>query len=240
MIFYSAISNLLTRSFKHYGVSAMNAVTPNPVTASFQPHADFTTLAEDAVIERTKNALEANGFEVFVVDSGAEARDKILSLIPEGSEVMTNTSKTLDEIGVTSAINESGKYDAIRPKLMALFGDPTKKREQRKIAAAPDYSLGSVHAITETGDVVIASGSGSQIGQYPYAAGKVIFVAGTHKIVRDLDEAHRRLREHALPLENERMLGAYGRNSAIKKVLTIHGDAPGRFTLVLIREHVGF
>jgi hypothetical protein len=218
----------------------MNAVTPNTESQSFQPHPHFTTLAEDHVIDRTKAALEANGFQVFVVDSGEEARAKILELIPEGAEVMTNTSKTLDDIGISQAINESGRYDAIRPKLMALFGDPTKKREQRKIAAAPDYSLGSVHAITEAGDVVIASGSGSQIGQYPYAAGQVIFVAGTHKIVRDLDEAHRRLREHALPLENERMLGAYGRNSAIKKVLTIHGDAPGRYTLVLIREHLGF
>jgi L-lactate utilization protein LutC len=219
---------------------AMNAVTPSTESESVPLQTRFTTLAEDHVIERTRAALEANGFEVFVVDSGAEAKAKILELIPEGAEVMTNTSKTLDEIGISSAINESGKYDAIRPKLMALFGDPTKKREQRKIAAAPDYALGSVHAITETGDIVIASGSGSQIGQYPYAAGKVIFVAGTHKIVSDIEEAHRRLKEHALPLENQRMQGVYGRNSAIKKVLTIHGDAPGRFTLVLIREHLGF
>ena len=94
--------------------------------------------------------------------------------------------------------------------------------------------------LAASGDVVIASGSGSQIGQYPYAAGRVILVAGTHKIVRDGDEARRRLTEHALPLENERMLGAYGRGSAIKKVLTVHGDAPGRFTVVLIREHLGF
>lgn len=218
----------------------MNAVTPNTETKAFQPHSRYTTLAEDHVIDRTKAALEANGFEVFVVDSGAEAKAKILELIPEGSEVMTNTSKTLDEIGISQAINESGKYDAVRPKLMALFGDPTKKREQRKVAAAPDFALGSAHAITETGDVVIASGSGSQIGQYPYAAGRVILVAGTHKIVPDVERAQLRLREHALPLENERMLGAYGRGSSIKKVLTIHGDAPGRFTVVLIREHFGF
>jgi L-lactate utilization protein LutC len=218
----------------------MNAVTPTTDSKPFEPHARYTTLAEDHVIERTKAALEANGFEVFVVDSGTEAKARILELIPEGSEVMTNTSKTLDEIGISQIINESGRYDAIRPKLMALFGDPTKKREQRKVAAAPDFALGSAHAITETGDVVIASGSGSQIGQYPYAAGRVILVAGTHKIVPDVEHAQLRLREHALPLENERMLGAYGRGSSIKKVLTIHGDYPGRFTVVLIREHLGF
>jgi hypothetical protein len=218
----------------------MNAVTPNTDIQPFRPHPRYTTPAEDHVIERTKAALEANGFEVFVVDNAAEAKAKVLELIPEGAEVMTNTSKTLDEIGISREINESGRYEAVRPKLMALFGDPTKKREQRKVAAAPDFSLGSVHAITEDGDIVIASGSGSQIGQYPYAAGRVILVAGTHKIVRDIDAAHLRLREHALPLENERMLGAYGRGSAIKKVLTIHGEAPGRLTLILIREHLGF
>ena len=98
---------------------------------------------------------------------------------------MTNTSRTLDEIGVTAEINESGRYDAVRGKMMALYGDPTKKREMRKIAAAPDFALGSVQAVTEDGEVLIASATGSQLGQYPYSAGKVIWVAGTHKIVAD-------------------------------------------------------
>jgi L-lactate utilization protein LutC len=212
----------------------MTAVT------AFQPDPKYTTIASDAIIERTKKALEANGFEVFVAENGAEAKAQVLELIPEGAEVMTNTSQTLDEIGVSAAINQSGKYDALRPKLMALFGDPDKKREQRKIAAAPDYSLGSVHAITEDGHVVIASGSGSQIGQYPYAAGKVIWVVGTHKIVRDEAEAEQRLQEHALPLENERMRAVYGRDSALLKVLHIRGERPGRATIVLIREPLGF
>lgn len=212
----------------------MNAVTP------FKPDPKYTALAEEETIERTKKALEANGFEVFVVDSATEAKAKVLELIPEGAEVMTNSSKTLDDIGLSAVLNESGKYDALRPKLMALFADPNKKREQRKVAAAPDFSLGSVNAITETGSVIIASASGSQISQYPYAAGKVIWVAGTHKIVRDAAEAERRLKEHALPLENERALAVYGFNSALLKVLTIHGDRPGHYTLVLIREHLGF
>jgi acyl-CoA hydrolase len=212
----------------------MTAVTP------FKPDPRYTTLAEDAVIERTKKALEANGFEVFVVDDAEEAKAKVLALIPEGAEVMTNSSRTLDEIGVSAALNESGKYDALRPKLMAIFGDPSKKREQRKIAAAPDFALGSVSAITEDGHVIVGSGSGSQLGQYSYAAGKVIWVAGTHKIVRDAHEAERRLNEHSLPLENERMQAAYGRNSALMKVLSIRGDRLGRFTIILIREHVGF
>jgi hypothetical protein len=212
----------------------MNAVT------AFKPDPRYTALAEDATIDRTKKALEANGFEVFVVDSAAEAKAKVLELIPEGSEVMTNTSKTLDETGIAAEINESGRYDAVRPKLMALYANPEKKREQRKVAAAPDFALGSVHAITGDGHVIIASASGSQIGQYPYAAGKVIFVAGTHKIVRDAAEAERRLKEHSLPLENERALAAYGFGSALLKVLHIRGDRPGHYTLVLIREHIGF
>ena len=213
----------------------MNAVT------AFKPDPKYTALAEDEAIERAKKALEANGFEVFVVDSATEAKAKVLELIPEGSEVMTNSSKTLDEIGVSKEINESGHYDAIRPKMMALYGDPTKKREMRKIAAAPDYALGSVHAITEQGEVIIASASGSQLGPYPYAAGKVIWVAGTHKIVADHDHGRRRIREHTFPLENERAQAAYGMGSSIHKELTIRGDsAPGRYTLILIREHIGF
>ena len=213
----------------------MTAVT------AFKPISDFAELADEASLARTKKALEANGFEVFVVDSGAEAKAKVLELIPAGSEVMTNTSKTLDEIGVSKEINESGRYDAIRPKMMALYADPTKKREMRKIAAAPDFALGSVHAITEHGEVIIASASGSQLGPYPYSAGKVIWVAGTHKIVDDHDHGRRRIKEHTFPLENERAQAAYGMGSSIHKELTIRGDsAPGRYTLVLIREHIGF
>jgi hypothetical protein len=212
----------------------MNAVT------AFTPDPRHIALADDVTIARTQKALEANGFEVFVVENSAEAKAKILELIPEGSEVMTNTSKTLDEIGISAAINESGKYDAVRPKLMALYGDPNKKREQRKVAAAPDFSLGSVAAVTEDGHLVIASASGSQLGQYPYAAGHVILVAGTHKIVEDDAAAERRLNEHAFPLENERALAAYGMNSALLKILTLRGERPGRVTVVLIREHLGF
>lgn len=213
----------------------MNAVT------AFTPDPRHTALAEDHIVEKTQKALEANGFQVFVVDSGAEARAKVLDLIPAGSEVMTNTSKTLDDIGISAEINESGRFDALRPKLMALIGDPTKKREQRKIAAAPDFSIGSVHAITEEGSLVIASGSGSQIGQYPYAAGRVIFVAGTHKIVANLAEAEARMQEHTLPLENVRALAAYGRGSEVGKLLILHADrTPDRTTVVLIREHLGF
>ena len=211
------------------------------VATAFKPDAKYITLAEDEILEKTKKALENNGFQVFVVENGAEAKARVLALIPEGAEVMTNTSRTLDEIGVTAAINESGKYDAVRPKLMALYADPTKKREQRKIAAAPDYAVGSVHAITEDGTLTIASGTGSQLGQYPYSAGNVILVAGTHKIVRDTEAAHRRIHEHALPLEHERALVAYGTGSAVGKILTLRADRnPGRTTVVLIKEHIGF
>lgn len=212
----------------------MNAVT------AFKPDPRHTALADEASIANAKTALEAVGIDVVVVDSAAEAKAKVLELIPEGAEVMTNASKTLDDSGIAAAINDSGKYDALRPKLMAIYGDPEKKREQRKLAAAPDYSLGSVAAVTEDGAILIASASGSQLGQYTYAAGKVIFVVGTHKIVANVEEAQQRLKEHVFPLENERALAAYGMNSAILKVLTIHGERPGRFTVVFIREHLGF
>jgi hypothetical protein len=212
----------------------------NAVTQAFVPDPRHIALADETAISNAKAALEKAGIEVFVVDSAAEAKAKVLELIPEGSEVMTNASKTLDDTGIAAAINESGKFDALKPKLMAIYGNPDKKREQRKLAAAPDYSLGSVAAVTEDGTLLIASASGSQLGQYTYAAGKVIWVVGTHKIVKDVAEAQQRLNEHVFPLENERALAAYGFNSAILKVLTIHGERPGRLTLILIREPLGF
>lgn len=212
-------------------MTAVTQIVANP---------EFARLAPDHSLERTKKALEANGFDVFIVDSPEVAKAKVLELIPEGAEVMTNTSRTLDETGISAEINESGRYDAIRPKFMQLYAEQ-KVREMRKLAGAPDYVLGSVHAVTEDGEVMIASGSGSQIGPYPYSAGKVIWVAGTHKIVRDQAEGTRRIHEHSLPLEHERMMAAHGIGSAIGKVLTLHADrTPNRSTLILIKEHIGF
>lgn len=202
----------------------------------------FDTLASNEQIERTKRALEANGFTVVVADDEAAAKKAALDLIPKGSEVLTNTSKTLEVLGLTKEIDESGNYDSVRNKLNAMWGDESKKREQRKLGAAPDYTIGSVHAITEDGEVFVASNTGSQLPSYSYGAGTVIWVVGAQKLVKAAEEARKRLREYVLPLESERAKAAYGApGSNISKLLVFSKEVqPGRITIILVKKALGF
>ena len=163
----------------------------------------------------------------------------VLDLVPEGVEVHIGLSETMRELGVTSEIENSGRYDAIRPKLTRLDRE-TQQREIRKLGTAPDYMLGSVHAITEDGLLVAASGSGSQLAPYAYGAGKLILVVGSQKIVRDLDEALRRVREYSLPLEDARMKSLRRPGSLISKILILEWERPGRVTVILLEDPIGF
>jgi L-lactate utilization protein LutB len=204
----------------------------------------WNDIPDDATIERVRTALAANGFEAFTVKDGAEAVSKVLSLIPEGTETFTMPSATLDSIGLVKAVNESGKYDSVRAKLVSM--DAAKQgREMRKLGAGPDVSIGSVHAVTEGGSLVIASLTGSQLPAYAYGAGTAIFVVGVNKVVKNLDEASKRLEERVVPMESARARKAYGLpdsfNSKPNKVLTINGEAqPGRIKVVLVKEALGF
>ena len=128
----------------------------------------------------------------------------MLAEIPAGAEVHIALSETMRELGITSEIDESGRYDSIRSRLSALDRE-TQGREMRKLGAAPDYIVGSAHAVTDDGEIVVGSGSGSQLGAYAYAGGNVILVIGHQKLVHDLDEGLRRLREYSLPREFARM-----------------------------------
>ncbi len=203
---------------------------------------DYKNGASDERIESAKKGLENNNIEVLVVEDADEARQKVLELLPKGAEVLTATSQTLEKTGLNEAINASGDYDAVSPKLRAMWGDPSKKREQRKLGAAPDYIIGSVHAVTEDGQVLIASNTGSQLPGYSYAAGKVIWVVGSQKIVKDLDEAEVRLQQHVFPLENERAKKAYGGDgSHISKRLIVSREVnPDRVTIVIVKEPLGY
>ncbi|MGH9920012.1 MAG: LUD domain-containing protein [Nitrososphaerales archaeon] len=116
----------------------------------------------------------------------------------------------------------------------------TQRAEMRKLGAAPDVVVGSVHAITEDGRVVAASASGSQLGAYVSGAGKVIWVVGSQKVVPDIETAMRRVQLYAYPKEDIRAREKYGMPSAVLKILTLNGDWPGRTTVVLVREPVGY
>jgi acyl-CoA hydrolase len=199
----------------------------------------FTTLPDDEGLAATVVALEEHGFSVEVVDDLDAAREAVLARIPEGASVMTNTSVTLEESGIAAAINERGPYESARNEMMALDFE-TQIQEMKAIAGQPDFALGSVHAITRDGTLVIASASGSQLASYAWGAGKVIFVVGAQKLVPTLEAARERIYDHSLILEDARALAAYGMNSRVGKLLEIRQEDPDRIHIVLIRQVVGF
>jgi acyl-CoA hydrolase len=199
----------------------------------------FTALPDDETLGATVVALEEHGFSVEVVDDLDAARATVLARIPDGSSVMTNTSVTLDETGIAAAINEDGPYESARNKMFAL-DYATQLTEMKAIAGQPDYALGSVHAVTRDGTLVIASASGSQLSSYAWGAANVIFVVGAQKLVPSPEAARERIIEHSLKLEDARAYAAYGQNSFVGKVLELHQELPGRIHVVLIRQSVGF
>jgi acyl-CoA hydrolase len=199
----------------------------------------FITLPDDATLSATVVALEEHGFSVEVVDDLDAARRAALARIPHGSSVMTNTSVTLQETGIEDAINGGGPYESARNKMLALDYQ-TQVQQMKKIAGQPDYALGSVHAVTRDGSLVIASASGSQLATYAWGAANVIFVVGAQKFVPTLTAAHERIYQHSLKLEDARAQAAYGQHSSVGKVLEIHQELPGRIHIILIRQQVGF
>jgi acyl-CoA hydrolase len=199
----------------------------------------FTALADEQTLAVTVTALEEHGFSVEIADDLDSARQAVLARIPHGASVMTNTSVTLAETGIAEAINDGGPYESARNKMFAL-DFATQAQQMKAIGGQPDYALGSVHAITGDGTLVVASASGSQLASYAWGAANVIFVAGTQKLVPTLEAARERVYQHSLVLEDARAIAAYGQHSQVGKILEIHAELPGRIHIVLIRQAVGF
>ncbi len=200
---------------------------------------EFTRLASDEQIEKTVQALEANGMQVRVFESGDEAREFVLSQIPSGAVVYNPPSRTLEEIGLKTDIESATRFRPLRARLATL--DKIKDlAEYRKLVASPDVTVGSVHAITEQGEVMLASATGSQLGSAAVGAGRVIWVAGTQKLVPTLEEGLRRIREYSYPLEDARTRQVYGTPSAVNKILIVNGEQPGRITIALVKQNLGF
>jgi hypothetical protein len=200
----------------------------------------FGTLADEASVNRASAALEANGITVLRAADAAEAKRIVLGLIPDGAQVHHGASQTLEVAGIIDAIDKSGRYEPLRPRIWGM-DRKTQGAEIRRLGAAPDVMLGSVHAVTETGSLIAASMGGSQLGPYASGAGRVILVVGTQKIVSDLEEGLRRVNDYAFPLEEARAQLAYGIHSAVNKVLIINREVvPGRITVVFVNEVIGF
>ena len=210
------------------------------------PNRVWARLASDEQITRTAAALDTNGMRALVVDTGDEARHQVFNLLPAGAQVLTMTSRTLETIGVAAEIDEpselaaSRRYDAVRPRLMQMDMQ-TQWPEMRRMGASPDYAVGSVHAVTEHGEVFIASASGSQLAPYVSGAGAVIWVVGSQKIVPDRDAAFKRIYEYSYPREDARAREAYGMSSGVNKVLVVNREfMAGRITVILVKQELGF
>jgi hypothetical protein len=210
---------------------ATNVLAPNNV---------FAKLASDEQIARAAKALEANGIKVLIAKNGEEAKRLFFEMVPEGSEVFLGASVTLEKLGIQPEIDKSGRFDALRPRMFAMNRE-TQGREMRKLVGAPDFAAGSVHAVTEEGQVLIASNTGSQLGPYATSAGKVIWVVGAQKIVKNLDEGFKRIREYTYPLEDAHMHQLYNVGTGVNKILILNREIrPNRITMIIVKEELGF
>ncbi len=204
------------------------------------PNQEFAKVASDERIQRTAQALEANGIHTLIAENGEEAKRMFFEMIPEGAEVFLGASVTLETLGIRDEIEKSGKYDALRPRMFALNRE-TQAREFRKLGGAPDYAAGSVHAVTEDGRVLIASKTGSQLGPYASGAGTVIWVVGAQKIVKDFNEGMKRIFEYCVPLEEVHMQQLYKTGTAPNKILIVNAEIrPNRITMIIVKEKLGF
>ena len=204
------------------------------------PATPFAGPAPAQHLERAATALTAHGFTVEILDDAAAARQRVSALIPAGACVFTAASETLRLSGIDADINTSGRYQAVKPRVLAM-DRVTGADDIRRLLASPDVLVGSVAALTETGSLVIASGSGSQLPGYAGGAAHAIWIVGAQKVVPDLATALRRVEDHCLPLESARALMAYGHPSAVNRLLILNAEPhPGRGTVLLLREAIGF
>src|SRR6266705_645618 len=218
------------------------AVTEPPAVANPDTavSSEFTELASDEQVATAAAALERNGIRPLLAATGADARGLVRSLLTDGAEVYNNTSQTLEAIGVADDIERSGRYQPLRLRLYRMDRE-MQRREMRTLAAAPDYVVGSVHALTEDVSLLIASTSGSQLGQLVSGAEHAILAIGPQRIDSDVATGMRRIYEYCYPLEDARARRAYGVPSGVNNILIINKViTAGRITAIIVNERLGF
>ncbi len=199
----------------------------------------FEAPASPAKVAAVARALHRRGLDVEVVEDAADARAAVLRHLGPGDEVLEATSETLREIGLVGDGSSPVPYRRLRPELDRL-ARAGRREEKRRRGASPDVVVGSIQAVTERGEILVASGTGSQLGPYGYGAGRVIWVVGAQKIVRDLTEGLRRIRQFAVRREDTRVRRLGGSGSSVNKLLIVFGEhQPHRVTVVLARSRLG-
>lgn len=203
----------------------------------------YTTLATEESIKKAGKTLLEHGYESIVLENGREALEKIKSLIPEGASVMNGSSRTLEQIGFVEYL-KSGKHPWNNlHEAIVLEKDPESQKKLRKDSVNSDFYLGSAHAISETGEMIFASNSGSQLPHLAFTSQNIILVVSTKKITPTLLDGLNRIDKHIVPLENENMMQKYGVGTIHSKTLILHRENPrsGRKILViLVKEDLGF
>ena len=201
----------------------------------------WSRMPDDATIRKTVAAIEARNMRVILAETAGDALQAVMDLIPEGAEVMNGTSTTLVEIGFDRVLEENPKGWRDYHAIVTAENDEKKRHALRRKSVAADYFLSGVQAIAESGEVVGCDKTGSRTGAWPHAAAHLILVSGANKVVPTLDDALRRCREYALPLEDQRARRVYGTPSAIGKYVILAEEViEGRITLVLVREQLGY
>ena len=199
---------------------------------------DVTT---NDILIQTSLALTQRNIYTSIAENAADAKQLLIDLIPLNSEVYVSTSETLDSIGYTEHISQSNNYKSLNELVTAETDLDTQKDVRRRVTTIADYFVGSVQAISASGEVIIASGSGSQIAAYVYGAKKVFWVAGIQKICQDLPSAIERVRGYALE-KHDQWLQGYGRSAApVGKLLIFeHEQVKERVHMILVKETLGW
>jgi hypothetical protein len=204
---------------------------------------DYTTLASPESQQRAAEGLKNRRFEPIMVESGAKALELIKTLIPKGASVMNGSSVTLEQIGYIDYL-KSGQHgwNNLKEKILAEQ-DPAKRGELRKQSVISDYYLGSVSALSETGEMVFGSNTGSQMPHLVFTSPNLILVVGAQKITPTLEVALARLRNHVAHLEDEHMKQLYGQGTTHNKTVILHGESvmmKRSVKVLLVNEKLGF
>ena len=202
---------------------------------------NYDTIPALETVEKTAAALKERNFNAIVVNTKEEALEKVKSMIPSGVSVMNGSSTTLNQIGFVDYLRAGNTgWNNLHEAILAEK-DPAKQAELRRQSILAQYFLGSVQAITESGQLLVASASGSQLPSYVFSSPNVILVAGANKIVPTIEDALSRLKEYVFPLEDQRMKGTGAPGSVIGKVLIYEREImPRKINVILVNEKLGY
>lgn len=221
--------------------SSTQTVQSKDPKTELSPH--WETLPNEETIARTIDAVKSRGINAELVSSSQEALERVTRMIPDGAELMTGASKTLEEIGFIDMLKTGAhNWKNLKDQILAEK-DPVKQAEMRRRSVSVDYFLGSVHAISENGEIITVSASGSQIPSYSYTSKNVIWVAGAQKIVRNLEDGLKRVREYSLTRESARMRSLGFPGSVIAKILIVEREPAQmqrKLSLFLVNQKLGF